>query len=165
MPFALNCLAPGKYAIAQVDLPDTTPAPSTVRWYGGQEYSWSYIEPDDITLLTIPQSVTWITIDSNNQVVELPTWTEMHRTTFFSRINGKKGYSLSILPVGRVHMQQQLPTLIAFVRIMSLDGKMLGEFTIKGNSTIYLDNKMMNKLLLFEVNNDRRYREKVPVFR
>jgi hypothetical protein len=69
--FAINCLPPGRYALALADPTDSSAPNARITWYGGDTYFKPVVEPDDVASLDVPKDAAWVTITSPDETVEL----------------------------------------------------------------------------------------------
>lgn len=163
--YSLNFLAPGKYAIVKVEPPDSDIGLTSIRWYGGTEYKTTFIAFDDISLLKIPNNATWVTVDSNTTVVTLGSWTNTLPRSDIHQLAQQNDLQFRALPGGKIAIQFQNSKSAALVRILSMDGKILGNFKMESGAALTLGRNYLNKPLIFEIDNGRKILKKTIMCR
>ena len=157
LSYCINFLSAGKYAIVKAEALDTIPGQYRISWYGGPENIQSFIAADDMTLLKIPSQVTWVKVDSINSLMTLSNWTGIENRMPSLRQNNKNECLYRSLHGGKIVFSFSRPQTKAIVKVLSLNGKVLDSYTVKDGFPISLNNNLLNKMVVFEVDYGNKF--------
>jgi hypothetical protein len=162
LPFFINCLPPGRFAIAKIEWPDSIYGPVNVSWYGGPSFSMQYIDVDDATLLSLPANISWIRIDSSTSVATLSSWSNvMPKSSQSSQGLQRDVLRFNRLSNGMIAMRLSPGGISTIVRIYSVEGRRLGSFSLEKGTEVFLDRRFFNKPVIVEYNNKANFAKKI----